>query len=753
MRLFIFFILLFNTIGVFGQVNSNVPIGTWRTHLPTTSIATVSILSNKIYAASTKSSFTYDISDNHVASLSKIDGLTQSDIEVIRFNESTKVGIIGYSNGNIDIIRNGQLQNFDVIFRSTVAGSKKINNITLYNNFAFISCDYGVSVLDLKKNEVIESWLSLRTLGLPNSVYGATLNGTKDSVFLATEYGLMSAPYGKPGINLMDFANWKVYTNIPTTGVNSVGELNGKIYAGIKQTGVFVLTGTTWQNIGLTIDAECWNLVKSNNKLLVSAGTKVFSIQNPTTFSAITIPAGLLNIHDAVYDKSGNIWAADLKRGLFKLSGTSSKIVSLNGPYSSETFNLYYYNNTILANSGGYSNVYAPNFNGDGFYEFENQQEWKSYLWYTSNLPQQFFDNVTACYNSFDNTLYMGSFGDGMVGFKKPNTFELMDVSNSPLKSDYVTGLDVDSEGTLWIVTHSSPAFQPSIYAKSKTGLWTPYMLSTSRSENRNLLQIKIDSIGNKWMRYGANGMNRGVIVFNSQTFQERYFTTGPTGGNLPSDRVNCIEIDKKGVVWIGSDQGISAFYEPLAAFSGSFVAPIYNGFGVLFDKKINCIKTDGGNRKWVGTTEGLWLFNDNFSESIHFFTTENSPLYSNNITSIDIHDLTGEVFIATNQGILSYRSDATADNADFSTAKIFPNPVRPDYTGLVAIEGLQDNVMVKITDMQGKLFYETRSNGGTATWHLKNYAGVKAETGMYLVFATTEKGEEKFVGKIAIVQ
>ena len=125
----------------------------------------------------------------------------------------------------------------------------------------------------------------------------------------------------------------------------------------------------------------------------------------------------------------------------------------------------------------------------------------------------------------------------------------------------------------------------------------------------------------------------------------------------------------------------------------------------------------------------------------------------TNNIISIEIHDLTGEVFIATENGIISYRSNATASNEDFKSAKIFPNPVRPGYSGLLTIEGLKDNVMVKVTDMQGKLFYEVRSNGGTATWNLKNYAGVKAETGMYLVFATTEKGEEKFVGKIAIVE
>jgi ligand-binding sensor domain-containing protein len=752
MRLFTFFILLFCTLSAVGQTNSNVPVGTWRTHLPTTSITTVSILNNKIYAASPKSSFTYDLSDNHIASLSKLDGLTQSNIEVIRFKESTNTGLIGYTNGNIDIIRNGRLSNFDVIFRSTIAGSKKINNITLYDNVALISCDYGVTIIDLKKNEVIESWMNLRAGGLPNIVYGATLNAAKDSVFLATEYGLMTAKYNKPGINLMDFLNWKVYTDISTTGINSVAELNGRIYAGVFETGVFVLAGSTWQNVGLTIDTYCYNLINSQNKLLVCAGKKIFSIQNPTTFDAVVVPSSVENIRDALYDKSGKIWIADLGRGLLRVDGTNYSEVSLNGPFSNNAFNLYYYKNTVLANSGGYNNVYEKNFNADGFYEFQDQKEWRSYYRYNSAFPDGFDDNVVACYNPFDDTLYIGSFGKGILGFKKStNSFVWTKAANSPLKSDFVTGLDMDKKGTLWITTSKSPQFQPSLYSKSKTGVWTSYTLDVAKQENQSLLQIKIDSNGYKWMRYSAQG--GGIIVFDDLTYRQRYFTTGASGGNLPNRRINCIEIDQKGVVWIGSDEGIAGFYDPSRAFSSSFVAPIYNGFGVLFDKKVTCIKADGGNRKWVGTTEGLWLFNDNFTEAIHFFTTENSPLYSNNITSIEIHAITGEVFIATDKGIVAYRSDATNSNEDFSTAKIFPNPVRPGYSGLIAIEGLQDNVMVKITDMQGKLFYETRSNGGTATWNLVNYAGVRAETGMYLVFATTDKGEQKFVGKLAIVE
>lgn len=755
MRLFISFVLfLFASVCLMAQTSSNIAMGAWRTHLPTTCVTTVASFKTKVYAGSPKSSFTYDLADNAISSLSKIDGLTNSDVSVIRFNGAGNYGIIGYVDGNVDILRNGILSNFDDIFRSSMSGTKTINNITLYQNLAFLSCDFGVTIINISKNEIVESWLNLSTSGTQNKVYGCVLNQKMDSVFLATENGLLSAQYGKPGINLIDFSSWHTYTTISTTKIRSVGSLNDHIYAGVSGDDIYLLEGSNWKPLGLALPGNsiCWNLVSSNNKLLLAADTKVYSITSPASFSSILTNNSIVDVHDATYDSNGNLWVADSLRGLYKVSGSELIEYGLNAPINTACFNLYYYNNTLLANSGGYDNTFFNVYFGHGFYEFQNQSEWTNYNVYSSNYPPNTLDNISASFNAFDDTLYIGTFGYGLIRFKKPNTFIKYTTANSPLRTNKITGLDTDSEGNLWIANFGVSAFQPSIFSKDKSGKWRSYVLS-NKTENRSILQIKIDSVGNKWMRYGNNGMDKGLMVYNEKTGIERYFTTASNNGNLPSNQINCIEVDKKGVVWIGSSQGLSAFYDPYNAASGSFTAPIYEGFGVLFDKSVTCIKADGGNRKWVGTTEGLWLFEDDFNKFIAHFTKDNSPLYSNNIIDVDIHEVTGEVFIATDKGIISYRSDASEDHSDFKEAKIFPNPVRPEFSGVITIQGLQNNVRVKITDMQGKLYYETNTNGGTAIWNMNNYAGVKAESGMYLVFATTSKGEEKYVGKIAIVQ
>jgi hypothetical protein len=154
-----------------------------------------------------------------------------------------------------------------------------------------------------------------------------------------------------------------------------------------------------------------------------------------------------------------------------------------------------------------------------------------------------------------------------------------------------------------------------------------------------------------------------------------------------------------------------------------------------------------------MGTRNGLWLFNADASELIHHFTSQNSPLLSNNILDIAIQPATGEVFIATGKGIVSYRGTATAGESVHSTVSVFPNPVRPDFTGLVGISGLVNNAIVKITDISGRLVYETRAQGSTAVWNVKDYTGRRAATGIYLIFSADAEGNETLVTKMAVIE
>ena len=204
---------------------------------------------------------------------------------------------------------------------------------------------------------------------------------------------------------------------------------------------------------------------------------------------------------------------------------------------------------------------------------------------------------------------------------------------------------------------------------------------------------------------------------------------------------VYCFANDLDGEVWVGTEKGVAVFYEPSAIFSG------YN-----FDAQ-QILITDGDYGQYLLSEEklivsllmatsgfaensGLFLFSEDGQEELIHFTKNNSPLLSNNIVDVTINHKNGEVFIGTDKGLMSYRSDATEGISKQSKTHIFPNPVKENYTGPIAISKLYANANVKITDVSGNLVFETTANGGRSFGMEKQKRG-NSPTGVYLVFST----------------
>jgi len=166
-------------------------------------------------------------------------------------------------------------------------------------------------------------------------------------------------------------------------------------------------------------------------------------------------------------------------------------------------------------------------------------------------------------------------------------------------------------------------------------------------------------------------------------------------------------------------------------------------------------IAIDGGGRKWFGTmNNGVFLVSEDNMSQIHHFTTENSPLLSNSVLSICMSP-SGEVFFLTDKGLCSYVSDATDANDEMTKDNVwaYPNPVTPNYTGLITITGLTYDADVKILAANGALITEGRSNGGTFTWDGCDKQGRRVASGVYMVATATKDGNSGTVCKIAIVR
>lgn len=309
--------------------------------------------------------------------------------------------------------------------------------------------------------------------------------------------------------------------------------------------------------------------------------------------------------------------------------------------------------------------------------------------------------------------------------------------------------LQADTQGKYWLADYTNGLLSN---AQGNYRTFSPSSTDTLYQTRKDSVVTDLD--GNRWVRQGDYG---GILVENPKK-QRQLIYAGVGSGNLPSNSVKSLALDQDGQMWVGTDRGVVVFDSPNAVFSGkNFDAytPVFERRRLLGNETVTAIAVDGGNRKWMGTKNGIFLFNSDGTELVSNFTEKNSPLPTNEISYITAEPKTGEIYIRTTKGMISYRGTATEGSSkqDENAVKVFPNPVRPDFEGQIGIEGLVENAYVKITDVAGNLVYETRANGGTAVWNGRTLSGGRVETGIYLIFSGNAKGEETLVSRLAVVK
>ena len=169
----------------------------------------------------------------------------------------------------------------------------------------------------------------------------------------------------------------------------------------------------------------------------------------------------------------------------------------------------------------------------------------------------------------------------------------------------------------------------------------------------------------------------------------------------------------------------------------------------------VHAIAVDGGNRKWLGTIGGgLYLVSADGSEILEHFTTADSPLLSDNIFSLAINEETGELMIGTDAGLCSYRTGVSRAMPTLSKnqIKVYPNPVRPEFNGMVTISGLTDGADVKIVSAGSQLVASGTAVGGSFRWDVRDASGRRVGSGVYYVMITTADGSTAVAAKFVVI-
>jgi hypothetical protein len=720
------------------SAQTNIPMGTWRMHISYNNIGSVTSGENKIYGAALNSILVLDLDDNSVSTYSKINGLAGTAISFISYDIVTNQLLIAYADGDLDIIKENTIINFDRLKDPSIPGSKKIHNISFKDGNAYLSADYGLVVFSMTQLEVKETWRDLGPNGEPLSITQSTFKA--DSIFLATSNGVLG---GDLQDNLLDFNNWKRFdTGAFNAPVQGISFFNDFIYAAISNEGIFGYEGGVWVKESFLQNETFKSLTSSLNNLMICEDDQVWKLSKENILTKVNSTL-ISEPNFAMEDEQGNISIGDSNTGLIIGSENSFTSQIPNGPAFRIATRLKYLDGKIYAVQGGYTSSYQPGGN-PGTVSIFSSGQWSSEVSPANDITDIDFTNGTINTSSFGYGVQVGN-------IVTPN--EIYNDTNSTLINlvpgeNQVSISSIESSGNeLWVGDYGTPS---SLHL-FKDNTWQAFNFPFSAAQYP--LDLLIDYTGSVWATLNPT-LGGGLLVFNKEENKTAYLTNQNNSGGLPSRNVNAITQDRDGYVWAGTDKGVAYFFNPREVFSTNVnaVLPIFDNRYLLSDEKITAIAVDGGNRKWIGTERGVWLFSPTGEELVYSFTTENSPLLSNVIISIAIDPISGEVFFSTDKGIVSFRSGATESEFTYQSVKIFPNPVTPSFNGLVGISGLATDPVVKITDVNGKLIWQSQANGGTATWNVRDHKGKRPSTGMYLVFSATQDGSESYVGKIAVI-
>jgi ligand-binding sensor domain-containing protein len=769
LRYNILFLLLIS--GIAKLVAQQVPIGQWRDELPYTRVDCITDAGTRVYAATPYAVFYFDKDDNSVVRITKITGLSDIGISSINYSKEYKTLVIAYSNANIDLIKNNTIINISDIKRKSILGNKTINDIFFIGKDAYLSCGFGIVVLDISKEEIRDTYYIGKGGSQVNVL--ALTKDQHDTLFAATFRGIYKAWVNDP--NLANFASWKVDPGIDSTATyNSITWFAGKVFVNKKLTSVatdtiYSFESGKWKRWQRDVYNPVMHLASNDKYLLVAYDYFVKAFN--TNLDLYTDVPGAQYPQMSIPDQDGLMWVGDTYSGLSAYDPVNHSVnhLNLSGPSTALAFSMSCRGNNLYIAPGGRDASFIPVYTAPQVYHF-NSTDWNNLSGYDNPLMNQTHDVVTIAIDPFDNKhVFAGTFGSGLLEIYNDSVIRRFTYGNSTLRnhtasdtSDVrVGGTCFDSKGNLWVVnSHNNNCL-----SMKKGDTWTGFNIPIV-NEN-DVGQILIDQHGQKWiqMRYGNMNPN-SIMVFSDNNTPENpaddksvLLNSTVGSGAIPGTTVLTMAEDKNGEIWIGTEKGVAVFYSPEDVFSGqNFDAQrilVTQGSYVQYlleNETVTTIAVDGANQKWIGTDRGgVYLFSADGTKQIYHFTAENSPLLSDRLTCIALNQ-DGEVFFGTDKGVISFRATATPGGDTFENVYAFPNPVREDYEGYIAVKGLVSDAQVRITDINGILVYTTQAEGGQAIWDGKNFDGKKARAGVYLVYVANDSGSEKVVTKILII-
>jgi ligand-binding sensor domain-containing protein len=755
------------------ESNAQKKQGSWQDYLSYTVASKIAMSPDKVFCATTGGLYFFDLQDNSANKVSDILNLSDFGIKTMAYNKANDVLVVAYKNSNIDLISKGRIVNLSDIKRKQLTTDKTINNISFIDDEAWLACGFGIVVINLKKKEIKDTYV----IGNDGSTLEVNdIETFGGFIYAATNKGILKAD--KEGSNLLDYKSWVQIQNIPhyTDKFSFVETHAGKLIANFTpdewdRDQLYILNGNEWDtylpqirySYDIQSNGKYMALTSREQVFVVDENQQIVKEINRYKFNDVEVWP--INPRSSITSENGTVWIADYTNAMVKVAGEKIEKIQLNSPMDNSIYQLNQSGSDLWVTPGGTKGWEIPRFQ-----RFSNNQ-WHYFS--KNNYPElDGFNNiVTVAVNPANaKHFFVASWGGGVLEYNNDQFVKRYTNKNSPLQTALptqpnepyvrVVGMDFDSQGNLWM-TNSEVA--QNLHMLSPDGKWSSFALPEI-ANRLNVGQLIVNRFDDKWM--AVMGGNDAYVVNKDGSKKKKlvvtaYFNNGKQEEYTRMNDIYSIVEDNEGAIWIGSSVGVGVYNSPgriweaenFYATQPSLDLNDGNFHPLLKNETVTAIAVDGANRKWLGTkNSGVYLVSESGTEEILHFTTNDSPLFSDNITSIAINQKNGEVFIGTDQGLISYMGEAIEGRTSYDSVYVYPNPVRETYDGPVTVTNLIENSEVKITDIAGNLVFRTQSLGGQAVWDGRNLNGRRVKTGVYLVFCNDELGEETHVTKLLFI-
>lgn len=749
------FLLLIVSIQISSQVISS---SRWTDLFSYGNVLAVREDNGKLIAATENGIFFYTPSSGEITKLSKANGLHEVKISAFDYNPETKIGLVGYRNGSLDVITpDGITYVVDIPLATGYNGDKKINHISITGNLAVVSVGYGVSIFRLDRKEFGDSAFFTNSSGAYEASREAVI---KDSiVYAATATGLKSHEINT---NFTIYSNW---TNVAAGNMTQLA--NGGVIAFSDANSVRFGSGTSFSAIpqsftairDVTVTAE--NIIVTDNAAISVFGNNGNFIK--TYQAGETLNTGFFS--------QGKIFAGTQTSGIKTESG---ELLKPDGPYNNTSYKIYLQNDKIWLSTGNRTNRYnegAPHRFNLGFYHYTGSEWIYPSFFKTSGLTFNVLDVVAnpSDINEVYFTNYISLASQGIYKMKYNSLskdFELVKHYATSQNASYgrPVGLAFDENNNLF----GSIAFLNTINPTGDDAGMMAYDRVADTFLYKSLqvgagAQKPVIADGLVWIPTPRSKSRIAAVDYKGTTSvnDDEVFVVGANNG-LPSNSegVLSVAIDKTGDAWIGTDNGLRVLSSAASNIRNSpAVEPVVieeNGLGeeLFRDSGVLQIEVDSGNQKWVSINGGgVFYLSSTGEQTIKHFTKENSPLPNNSVTDIKVDNKTGKVYFVTLDGVMVYQGDVLDVTENFGDVLVYPNPVvYSKYKGNVRIRGLAEKTNIRITDAAGNLVHQAVSRGGYYEWNLNNHRGVRVASGIYFVLMTNADGTDTATAKIAVV-